>query len=1087
MGKKLWLFIACTLLSASMAFAQKTVTGTVIESATGEPVIGATVKVDGTSLGQATDVNGRFSIANVPNSATNLLVSYIGMKSKTVAIKSGNIQVALDAEIKALDEVFVVAFGTATKETFTGSATVVGSKDIEQSQSTNVLDAINGKAAGVQMSMGSGQPGQSSPSMMVRGVTSIFAGNSPLIVLDGAPYGGDLNTINSADIESISVLKDAASTALYGARAANGVIMVTTKKAKVGDMAKITVDAKWGSNSRSTRRYKTINDPKHYYEAYYQSLFNKGMADGKGAAGAHEYALANLINGSYGLGYNPYTVPDGESLIGSNGKFNPNATLGRMIGTDYFLTTDDWYDQAYKTGSRQEYNVTATNATSNSNFFASFNYLKNEGITINSDFERVGARLKAESQLKDWLKVGMNMNYSHFNGKSMDEDGSSSSSGNILAISNQIAPIYPLYVRDANGNIMKDAYGNTIYDYADGNFYGLNRPIFTNTNAIGDMTLNENSYEGNSFGGIGFAEFRFLKDFKFTSENEVDVLESRGTGVTNPYYGSYASSNGIVSKSHSRSVHTNFQQILNWHHLFGLHDVDVTAIHTAYDSRSYYLTGNKSNMFDPSNNELAGAVVDISSNSYTSRYNTEGYLGRVQYNYDERYFGMVSLRRDATSRFHPDNRWGNFWSASAAWLINKEKWFTYDWIDLLKLKASYGEIGNDNIGSYRYTNQYNIVVSAGNVAVTPTGPQGNKDITWETSHNFNIGVDFDMFKGRLSGTVEYFYRKTTDMLFSFPMPPSTGFSSYYANIGDMRNSGIELSLEGQIIKTKDLVWSAHLNITHYKNKITNLPEKRRTQEISGVGGFSSGNLFFGQDIEVSTFQMPQYAGPDPVTGTSTWYMDQKVAAKDAEGNPILDDNGNQVYNTEKVTTTEYSKATKYLCGSVHPDVYGGFGTSVEWKGFDFSINFSYQLGGKVYDSDYASLMGNPYGSVRGHAFHADLLDAWSSENPRSDIPAFTFGDQYSSTTSDRFLTDASYLSLNNINFGYTLPASVTRKAGISRLRVYLAADNVFLWSKRQGLDPRQTMYGSDIMSVGGATNALYAPIRTISGGLSITF
>ena len=1079
-------FLTCMMLSASIAFAQKTVTGQVFEAATGEPVIGASVRVDGTNLGIATDVNGQFTIQNVPNSASKVLVSYVGMKDQTVAIKP-NMKIYLDTDAKSLKEVFVVAFGTATKETFTGSASVVGAEDIEKSQSTNVLDALNGKAAGVQMSMGSGQPGQSSPSMKVRGVTSIFAGNEPLIVLDGAPYGGDLNTISTSDIESMTVLKDAASTALYGARAANGVIMITTKKAKVGDNAKITVDAKWGSNARATQRYKTINDPKQYYETYYQSLFNKGMADGKGAAGAHDYALANLINGSYGLAYNPYVVPAGESLIGSNGKFNPNATLGRVLDNGYYLTTDDWYDAAYKTGNRQEYNVTATNATSTSNFFASFNYMKNEGITLNSDFERVGARLKAESQLKDWLKVGMNMSYSHFQGKSMSDDGSSNSSGNILAISNQIAPIYPLYVRDANGNIMKDSYGNTIYDYADGNYYGLNRPIFNQSNAISSLILDEDSYEGNSFGGIGFAEFRFFKDFKFVTENEVDVLESRGTGVTNPYYGSYASSNGIVSKGHSRSVHTNFQQILNWHHLFGMHDVDVTAIHTAYDSRSYSLSGNKSNMFDPSNNELAGAVTDISSNSYTGRYNTEGWLGRVQYNYDQRYFGMISFRRDATSRFHPDNRWGNFWSASAAWLINKEKWFDADWVDMLKLKASFGEIGNDNIGSYRYTNQYNIVVSAGNVAVTPTGPQGNKDITWETTHNFNIGVDFDLFKGRLSGSLEYFYRKTTDMLFSFPMPPSTGFSSYYANIGDMRNSGIELTVDGQIIRNKDLVWSANFNLTHYKNKITNLPEKRRTQEISGVGGFSSGNLFFGQGIEVSTYQMPQYAGPDPVTGTSSWYMDKKVAQTNADGTPVLDKEGNQVYKTEKVATTEYSKATKYLCGSVHPDLYGGFGTSVEWKGFDFAINFSYQIGGKVYDSDYASLMSNPYGSVRGRAFHADLLNAWSSTNENSDIPAFVFGDQYSSNTSDRFITDASCLSLNNINLGYTLPASLTQKAGISRLRVYLAADNIFVWSKRQGLDPRQSMYGSDIMSVGGATNALYAPIRTISGGLSITF
>lgn len=769
------------------------------------------------------------------------------------------------------------------------------------------------------------------------------------------------------------------------------------------------------------------------------------------------------------MGYNVYSVPTGQYLIGTNGKLNPNATLGNVVtynGQEYLLTPDNWLDEAYKRSLRQEYTVTASAGNDKSSFYASLNYLKNEGIVANSDFERLTGRLKADYQIKPWLKIGANMAYTHYEINSMrtTEDGSSASSGNVFAIATRIAPIYPLYIRDGQGNIMYDSNGIKMYDYGEKGNAGLERPFLGNSNALSDTRLNTNNGEGNAFTSTGFAEIRFLENFKFTTTNTATVDETRTTRVTNPYYGQYASSNGIVYKYNERRFAYNYQQLLSYNNDFGRHHVDAVLGHEYYRYKYYYLYANKNNMFDPNNHELAGAVVDGSMDSYITDYNTEGYFFRGQYDYDERYYASISYRRDASSRFHPDNRWGNFWSASAAWNISNEDWFQMEWVDMLKIKASYGEQGNDGIGNYRYVNTYDIVNSSGNAAAVPK-TMGNKDITWEKGGNFNAGVDFELFRNRVSGTLEYFYRKTSDTLFPFTLPPSFGYTSYMANIGDMRNQGIELELNVTPIRTRDLTWDIRLNLTHYKNKVTYLPDERKTMTTSdGLNGYSTGNYFIGEGIPMHTFYIPKYAGVDEKS-VALYYRDE------------TDTNGNV---TGRTTTTSYSDATYYLCGTALPKVYGGFGTSLDYKGFDFSIDFSYQIGGQVYDSDYASYMASPTSSSKGRAFHADQLKAWTPENTSSNIPRLQFGDSYSASASDRFLTNASYLSLQNITAGYTLPGRICRYMGLEKLRFYMACDNVWLWSKRQGLDPRQSIDGT-------STASYYAPIRSISGGITLTF
>ena len=989
------------------------------------------------------------------------------METQELPIKP-NMHVVMRSNSEILDEVMVVAYGTAKKSAFTGSATVVGTDEIEKIQSSNVVNALSGKVSGVQLNNASGQPGATTPTIRVRGIGSIMAGNDPLVILDGVPYDGDLNNLSNQDIESMTVLKDAASNALYGARGANGVIIITTKKGNSGK-ATVTVDAKWGSNSKGVQDYNVITSPAQYYEVYYGSLKNYFMGQGMSAAEAHIQAASNMVdpnsNNSYTLGYNVYNVPAGQYLIGSNGKLNPNATLGNVVsygGQDYLMLPDNWMDEVYNHGLRQEYNVSVSAGSDKSSFYASVSYLKNEGISVNSDFERLTGRLKADYQVKDWLKVGGNMAYTHFDANSLGEDGSSASSGNVFAIASYIAPIYPFFVRNGQGQVMTDQYGNTMYDYGGGENGDLVRPFLSNANAYAANKMDENNAEGNALMASGFAEIRFLKDFKFTWNSSVNLDETRRTGFTNPYYGQYATQNGMLYKYHTRSLSYNHQQLLNWKRGFNGHNVEVMLGHEAYRYKYYYLYGSRTNMFDPTNHELSSAITDNGTDSYTTDYNTEGYFGRVLYDFDEKYFLSGSYRRDASSRFHPDNRWGNFWSAGAAWIISKENFFDVSWIDLLKIKASFGSQGNDNIGNYLYVNTYNIVNSAGNPAAVPA-TMGNKDITWETNSNFNAGVEFELFGARLNGSVDYFLRKTTDMLFSFPLAPSFGYSSYYANIGDMRNMGVEVELNATPIKTNDLTWEIRLNMTHYKNKIVYLPEQRKTMELDGHRGFSSGSYFYGEDLPLYTFRIQKYAGVSE-DGEAMYYMN----VEHEDGTVTME------------TTTNYSQADYYDCGTALPDVYGGFGTTLTYKGFDLSVDFNYQIGGQVYDSDYASLMGSPSSGSRGRNWHADILNAWTPQNTTSNIPRVQYNDQYTNQSSDRFLTSASYLSLQNVNVGYTLPSSWSDRVGIEKVRIYFTGENLWLWSKRQGMDPRQSISGS-------VTSSYYAPMRTLSGGITLTF
>ena len=1059
-----------TTLAVSMTAQRLNVRGTVIDE-NNEAVIGATVLVKGSNVGTRTDIYGQFLLDGVKN-GSQLIVKYLGMKTKTVQAAE-SMRIVLENDDQILDEVMVVAYGEQKKSSFTGSAGVIDSKKLETRQVTNVMEALQGNVAGLQAYSHSGAP-DAAPEFRIRGISSINAGKAPLIVLDGAPYDGDWNSINPSDVASVTVLKDAASNALYGARGANGVIIVTTKK---GDKARtsITLDVKVGASSRASKRYDTIDDPAQYIETYYKSLYNHYVAQGQSATNAHLNANTTLNSSSQkgGLGYLPYSVPEGQVLVGSNGKLNPNATLGKRVYNDgkvYTIMPDDWIDEAYRTAMRQEYNLNINGGGSQGTFFASLGYLNADGIAVASDYERFTARLKSTYQATKWLNVGGNISFARSianNGADVS-DTEDSGNNNIYSQIVQMGPIYPVYLRDGEGNILYNENG-IVGDYGDGQILGSDyvRPYLTQVNGITEASMNTNKYIATSFALNGFADIDILDGLKATINASIYSYHEAYTSTQEPFYGfgNMSYPNGYVYKYNNDLFTQNYQQLLKYNRKFGQHNVSLLAGHESYKSNTDYLYADRKNMFSYwDNQELNGATTYLSNGGYQNNYNTEGWIFRGLYDYDGKYFGQLSYRRDASSRFHPDHRWGNFYSFGGAWIMTKEAWMKdTKWLNELKIKASFGQNGNDNIGDFLYTDLYNINKGDGNDITLTLASIGNENITWETITNVNVGVEFQMFRSRLRGSIEYFYRKTTDMLSWVKVPVELGYSGSYFNVGDMSNKGVEIEISGDPIVTKNLKWTVGLNLTAYKNKVITLNESNKFNSLDGHAGYTSGSYFYGEGLPMYTWRLRKFAGVNE-NGESTWYKH--------------DDEGNLITTTDPTSITRDEDF--FNCGTALPDFYGGFNTGLSAFGFDFNISFAYSVGGKVMDWTYLQLMQNPQSGLTGMALHRDILNAWTPDNTGSDIPRLNYNDQYANYTSDRFLTNGSWLSLQNVSLSYSLPRKWANAAGLNSVRLGVSGENLTYWSKRKGLDPR-------INSYGGASNTKYAPARTIMGGLSVQF
>ena len=1070
MKRLLLLLAVCTACISGVWAQAQTVTGKVVDASTGEPIVGASVVVQGTSTGSITSLDGDFTVECAQGA--KLVISFIGLETKVVDAKDG-VVVELAENTSALDEVMVVAFGTTTKKSFTGSASVVKSEEIQKRQSSNVTSTLAGTVAGVQSSSSTGQPGELSD-IRIRGIGSMNASNKPLYVIDGMPADDDLvASISNSDIESVTVLKDAASNALYGARGANGVVLITTKRGTTRD-AKITVEGKWGNNQRALPNYNVMTDPAMYYEKFYEAMYMSQLSNG--TQYAHNYANRNLLDhNNGGLGYLVYTVPEGELLIGTNGKLNPNAVLGYNDGEHYY-TPDNWFNELFNTGNlRQEYNLNVSGSSDKFNYYASFSYLDDSGLMENSDYSRFTTRVAVDYQAKKWLKLNTSMAYAHSDQHYPDDQTNSGSSGNLFYVSNFMAPIYPLYIRDAEGNIMKDHNGFTMYDYGDATEANFVRAFMNQSNPASAIALDKSLLKNDMFNGNFTLAAELYDGLKATAKVAVGYVGVRYQSTLNPYYGQFANMGGQAQVEADRMFTLNQQYLLTYVKDFGAHSVDVLAGYEAYNYTTSYVYGVKTKLFNPDMAEVDNAILSPNTGSATNYYATQGILAQAKYDYDNKYYVSASYRRDGSSRFAPGHRWGNFWSVGAAWDIKSEPWMdAVDEINLLKLKLSYGVQGNDNIGGYYpYADQYTLSENNGTFATT-LSYKGNDEITWETSHNLNGGLDFSFFDERLNGTIEGYWRRTVDMLYYKPVRPSLGYSTLPINIGSLSNAGVELELSGDVIKTKNVTWNIYANVSYNKNKILEL-------DPSLGGEWISGNTIFREGENINQFYIREYAGVNPETGAPMWYIDEEVVVKDkTTGEPVLDENNNPVTEIQKNTTESWSKATQYAQGDLLPKVYGGFGTSVNAYGVDFSIAFNYQLGGKLYDYTYAALMHSGY-SRAGQNWHVDILNSWTPENTETDVPRVNTADQYTTSISDRFLVSSNYLSLQNITLGYTLPSKWTKKLHIEKLRVYAVADNVALCAARQGLDPRQA-YG-----MSAETSSVYSPIRSVSGGISVTF
>ena len=1018
------------------------------------------------------DMNGSYyKLRALPSSAKTLQISFIGMQTQEAAIKPGTISVVLKADTEMLDEVMVVAYGTAKKSAFTGSASTIKSDKLEERVVSNVTNALAGQVAGVQITSSDGAPG-STASVRIRGIGSMSASNAPLYVVDGVPYDGEISSINPADIESMTVLKDAAANSIYGARGANGVILITTKTGQSGE-AKITVDAKWGANRRAIPNYDVISSPAEYYETMYKSLYNSQSYGGASAAASYAYANKNLLdvkNG--GLGYQVYTVPEGQNLIGTNFKLNPNATLGYSDG-EYYYTPDDWYDEIFGNSNlRQEYNITVSGKSDKLNYYASVGYLDDSGIIKNSSFSRYTGRGKVDYQAKKWLKIGTNMNYSQ---GTSHQNGSTSwgSSGNLFYVTNLMAPIYPMYVRDAKGNIMhNETTGYVMYDNG-ATSTNMQRAFMSPARPAASIDNDRYTNTNSTFNGKWYADITPVEGLKLSANISATESNQRINALYSRWGGSNETTDGSAYVRHYRLSGVNTQYLATYTKAFAeVHNFDILAGYEQYKMKIQSMTGQNDHLYDPFIGELtnAGGTSNKELYSYTDNYMTEGILSRIQYNYDGKYFLSGSYRRDASSRFHKDHRWGNFGSVGGAWLISKEDFMSNfsTWIDMLKVKASWGIQGNDNIldpagyqNYYPYMDQFSVTYSesTGEYSKTLTY-KGNKELTWETSYAFNAGVDFELFKGRLTGTIEYFSRKTKDLLYNQPVPLSSGIStgSIPTNVGSIVNKGVELDLNAVILKGRDFEWSANFNMTHYKNKITDLADNVKEN------GIKTGSYIYKIGGSLYQSYLKTYAGVDVETGQALYYVDPEKG--------------------DYSTTTDYAKAQQADQGSTLAKVYGGFGTTLNYKGFDFSLQLSYQLGGKLYDGTYQAIMHTGYASMAGTNWSTDIRKAWTPENRYTNVPRLSAADDSYQKDSSRFLTSSDYLSFNNVTLGYTLPKTLLKNIGISSLRLYVTGDNLGVISARKGLDPRSRLGTGSSTTAGSYT---YSAMRNISGGITLSF
>lgn len=1026
--------LACALLLGGAAYAQNmTVKGKV--TANGLEMPGVTVSVKGTAGGTITSLDGDFTIK--ADAGSVLVFSFIGYETVEVPVKgNGPINVELREKTTDLDEVVIaVPYGTAKKSTFTGSAGVVDKKIIANSQVASVSQALQGSVAGLQSFSASGQPGEDA-TILIRGVGSVNASTTPLYVVDGVPYDGALSSISNQDIASITVLKDAAAASLYGSRAANGVVMITTKQGSKKSAPSIEISAKYGFSDRAVKDYEQVSTEQYFmleWEAIRNMRMNlKKNPDTPEAAAA--YATQNLILNYIGI--NPYGTAYPQP-IGTDGKLVEGARL---------LWNDSWEDALSQDAHYTDLSARVSGGSENSQYYFSLGYMDNQGAYIGSGFKRYTLRANITSDLTKWLQVGVNVGLTHSIQDFPKSDDSSL--GNVVLAARSIPSFYPVYERDPEtGAYVLDENGQRIYDYGKyrhGSYAGYNQAQ--------SMLYDKNEIKRDAASVRGYLQVTPIEGLTYKMSLNIDYNSRFTHDYANPTYGKEPVT-GSVSKRNTRTTGMTFNNVVNWEHTFGeVHNVRLMAGQEYYEFNTSNFGGSRSNVitdgyFEP---DVASTLTGFSGNS--DQYKLLSYFGQAEYNYAQKYFASVSMRADGSSRFHPDNRWGAFWSFGGSWKIGREAFVEEaagSWLSDLTLRASYGAQGNDNVGYYAYQALYGIGSFLGETALT-TSRLDTPELSWETNLNANIGLDFSLWSNRLFGTVEWFQRTSKDLLFARDLVPSSGFSSIDDNIGKVRNYGWEFTLGGTPILTRDWTWRLSVNATTYKNEIVSIPTDVMW---SGTKKWVKGGSLY-------DFWMYEWAGVDPETGDAQWYMTDTETG-------------------ERVKTTNYGSLTsqdKVKVGNALPKVSGGFQSDLTWRDLSLSMTFAYSIGNKIYNRDKASLMG--VSGANGSTMSKDLLNRWTPENTQTDVPRLEYDQtSYFTSASTRWLVDGSYLRLKTVTLNYNLPKKWIQPAMLKDVSIYVQGENLLTFSKQQGLDPEQAL--------GGVTYWRYPAMKTLSFGINV--
>jgi TonB-linked SusC/RagA family outer membrane protein len=1037
-----WIFTLLLAFSLQLSFAQdKTVTGVVTED--GMPLPGVTVAVKGTTNGTQTDFDGKYSINAKVGQV--LEFSYIGLKAQSIKVGTANsVNVAMlpDAAID-LGEVVVVAFGTAKREAIVGAIGTISADVIGNQQVTSPLKALQGTVAGVSLITAGGQPGNN-PQIRIRGFGSLTAGAGPLIILDGAPFNGNINTISQDQIESLSVLKDAASASLYGSRGANGVIIITTKRGKKNSAPRINIRSQVGISDLAVGLHDRLGTEDNM-KLIWEATRNANLDLGQPGAVANANATGGLIDF---LGYNPYGVA------------NPINTSGQLVDGAQLLWETDWQEELMrKSMMRTNHSFDISGGDDKTTYFMSVDYLKEDGPVITSDFERITTRLNVDSQVTDWLKVGINSNFSYSNSNNPDQTSGSTTQGITWIYS--LSSIYPLFQRDGNGALDLDADGNRQYDFGNGANLGQSvnsiRPTFGGENAVANMFLGKQRLRRTNYVGSAFAEAKILKNLSYKTRVNYENFGFDSFSFSDDLFGAAAPVGGRLSLARNFTTTLNAVNGLHFNDRFGNHNLSADAIIEAYsltvDTFNASGTG-----FLPGVSNFEGATAPESIGGAVNVERINSYLGRVNYNYSDKYFAEASARRDGSTRFDRAVRWGTFFSAGGGWIISKENFLKDSkYVTFLKLRGSYGELGNQDLGTTYFPYQSLYVTgwnNEGNPGVLLDGV-ADINIQWEKTAQLSVGLDFGFFNDRLSGSVDYYRKNSVDLILNKPLAPSLGVTGINTNIGEVENRGVEVLLNSVNVRTTDFTWTTSINVSKNTNEIIRLVTDDPI--IRGSQQWEVGRSIFDFFIE-------EWAGVDPADGAGMWFKD----IKDADG-----------VVTGRETTKVYAEATnsRRYFGSSLPDFEGGFTSNFKYKNFDLNLIFNFSVGGQILDTDYSGLI-NDFSSPGSNA-HPDNIGRWQNPGDIVSVPRLTNANNDDNSRSTRFLFDNDYMRLKSLTFGYNLQSNALKTIGLNNVRLFVQADNVFTLQSHLGIDPEQAFNGT--------TNRRSPQFRTVSSGVTLSF